>query len=186
MDLILFNGGVWLVWLTYWIIIGQFVKPTKSAESLAERFMHLGPAAVGFYLVFHDRHWGHIYGPLHFAEPVRWCGTILTVVGLLFATWARAYLGRNWSGVITLKEGHELVRNGPYRFVRHPLYTGFLLAVFGSALVAATGDALVGFAVITIAYLVKLRREEAILTAEFGDQYRQFQREVPALLPFLC
>ena len=86
---------------------------------------------------------------------------------------------------ITLKHGHELIRSGPYRIVRHPIYTGFTSAALGTAITATTGDALVGFALLLASCLVKIRREERFLTAEFGDTYRRFQAEIPMLVPFL-
>ena len=108
----------------------------------------------------------------------------MTVLGLLFTVWGRIHLGRYWSGMVTLKEGHRLIRTGPYALVRHPLYTGFLRGGAGSALAARTVDAAIGFALLLAAYLVKLRREETLLTREFGDEYLRFKREVPALVPF--
>ncbi len=185
MDLLLVNGCLWLVLVTYWYIAACFAKRTKSTESRLQRLQHTLPLGIGFFLVFHGGRHGFLAGQLFSAPWIRWTGMVLTVAGLGFAIWARFHLGRNWSGIITLKQDHELIRSGPYRFVRHPLYTGFLTALFGSALVATTGDALIGFLTVVIAIVFKLRREETLLTGEFGDQYRQFQREVPALVPFL-
>ena len=104
---------------------------------------------------------------------------------MAFSAWSRAHLGRNWSGIVTLKEEHTLIRTGPYRYIRHPLYTGFLAAVLGTAVARGTGDAFVGFAIVLAAYLLKMRREERFMTLEFGEQYRQFQNEAAALIPFI-
>ena len=109
----------------------------------------------------------------------------MTIGGILFAVWARWHLGRYWSGTITLKEGHKLIRTGPYRFARHPLYTGFLTAVLGSAVTAARVDGFIGFALVLISIVIKMRREEALTTREFGDEYRRFKEQVPALLPLI-
>jgi protein-S-isoprenylcysteine O-methyltransferase Ste14 len=112
-------------------------------------------------------------------------GTVLTILGLCFTVWARVHLGRYWSGIITLKQGHRLIRTGPYQLTRHPIYTGLLAAVLGTAIAASTGDAFVGFVVFTAAYVVKARREEALLTREFGDEYTRFKQEVPTLVPLV-
>jgi protein-S-isoprenylcysteine O-methyltransferase Ste14 len=185
MDLLTWNGVVWLIWAAYWFISAQFVKTTKSTEGIAGRLQHLAPVAVGFFLIFCGAGRPLLVGSLYESAAIKWLGMVLTIAGLAFATWARVHLGRNWSGMITLKEGHELIRGGPYRFVRHPIYSGFLLAALGSALVAGTGDAFAGFGVILAAELIKVRREETVLLREFGPQYEVFQKEVAALVPFV-
>jgi protein-S-isoprenylcysteine O-methyltransferase Ste14 len=124
-------------------------------------------------------------GKIYANRPLQIAGVAMTAAGLLFAIWARFHLGRNWSAIVTLKEDHELVRSGPYRWIRHPIYTGYLTAVLGIAIVAETGDGFIGFAIILVALVFKMRREERLLTAEFGEQYRQFHRETVALVPFV-
>ena len=183
-DLLILSACAWVVWSAYWFIVALSVNASKSSEGWLLRMQHLVPLAVGFLLIFHGGH-PFIYGRLHHANWLSLVGLALTVLGLLFSVWGRLHLGKYWSGIITLKEGHELIRSGPYRLVRHPLYTGFLLAVLGSALTAGTGDALAGFLLIFIAYLIKVRREEAVLSREFGDQYVRFKQEVAALCPFV-
>ncbi len=99
--------------------------------------------------------------------------------------YARVWLGRNWSGTVTLKQDHELIRGGPYRWVRHPIYTGILLALLGSAIATAEWRGPLGFALITISLLRKIKVEERVLTGQFGEAYTRYQAEVPALLPGL-
>jgi len=70
-----------------------------------------------------------------------WSGAALVAIGLIFAGWARAHLAGNWSGTVTLKQDHSLTRSGPYRLARHPIYTGLLLAILGSALLRPSGAA---------------------------------------------
>jgi protein-S-isoprenylcysteine O-methyltransferase Ste14 len=173
----------WVAWFTCWFALAVFAKRSKWSEGALARLQHVLPMAAGFLLIFHDRDHPLFWGRLYDHPAARWAGTALALLGLLFAVWARLHLGRNWSGVITLKEGHRLVRSGPYRVLRHPLYTGFLSAILGTALAAATGDAFLGFAAILVAFLFTLRREEALLTREFGDEYVQFRRDTAALVP---
>jgi len=112
---------------------------------------------------------------------------LTTLAGCLFGVWARVHLGRYWSGIITLKEGHKLITTGPYRIVRHPIYTGWLAAALGTALTAGTSVGFLCVALLTISFVIKLRREEKLLTSEFGDEYRRFKQAVPkALIPFVC
>jgi protein-S-isoprenylcysteine O-methyltransferase Ste14 len=177
--------GAWLTWLAYWLWAARNTQATKSSEGVLGRLQHLVPLLIAFFLIFHSPTQNLVYGRWHDRQSLGYVGLALTVLGLLFTAWGRVHLGRYWSGMVTLKEGHRLIRTGPYALVRHPLYTGFLLAAAGSALAAETVDAAVGFALILVAYLVKLRREETLLTREFGDEYLRFKREVPALVPFV-
>src|SRR2546421_2281066 len=184
LDLLRLCIAAWMLWAIYWIIAAFTVNRTKSSEGLLLRLGHILPLLIGFILIFHGGHpW--IFGHILQSRIFQFSGAAITVLGLLFSLWSRIHLGRYWSGIITLKEGHKLIRTGPYRFVRHPLYSGFLAAVFGTSLVAGTGDALIGFAIIFVAYLVKMSREETVLTNEFGDDYRTFKRERSAIIPFI-
>jgi protein-S-isoprenylcysteine O-methyltransferase Ste14 len=108
---------------------------------------------------------------------------LLVAAGLAFAVWARVCLGRNWSGIVTLKQDHELVRSGPYRLVRHPIYTGLLLALLGSALARNEWRALLAVALAWLAFWRKLQVEEELMIEQFGDAYVRYRAEVPALMP---
>ena len=113
-----------------------------------------------------------------------WTGVALLAAGLLFAVWARVHLGRNWSGAVTVKEGHELIRTGPYKLTRHPIYSGLLLAVIGTAITSGTLRAWVGVVIIAIAFAVKVRAEERFMRETFPGEYERYCEEVPALVPF--
>jgi protein-S-isoprenylcysteine O-methyltransferase Ste14 len=98
--------------------------------------------------------------------------------------WARVHLGRNWSGNVTVKEGHELIHTGPYRYVRHPIYTGILTGAIGTAICSGTLRAALGLTVLAAAFIVKLRAEERFMRETFPGQYQKYCEEVPALVPF--
>jgi protein-S-isoprenylcysteine O-methyltransferase Ste14 len=136
-------------------------------------------------LIFYRPRHPYIYGLLLHRVAWKVAGVGLTFAGMAFMVWARVHLGRYWSGYVTLKEGHRLIRTGPYALVRHPIYTGFLTAALGSALVAGSGDAFVGLVLIFIAFVLKIPREEAILKREFGEEFEQFARDIPRLIPFV-
>lgn len=112
-------------------------------------------------------------------------GSAITLAGLGFAIWARLHLGTNWSGQPVIRVRHTLVRTGPYRFVRHPIYTGLLLAFTGTALVIGAVWAFLILFLLLISFLTKLRAEEKVLAEEFGESYIQYKKEVGALIPFL-
>lgn len=112
-------------------------------------------------------------------------GTIITFLGLGFTVWARVHLGKNWSSMPAIKVGHELIRSGPYNIVRHPIYSGLLFGLAGTAIIIGELLAVVAFFLILFIFLWKIWTEEKYLLLEFGEVYAQYKREVPALIPFL-
>jgi protein-S-isoprenylcysteine O-methyltransferase Ste14 len=179
------SAALWIVWTIYWLIAARFAAATQSSEGLLGRLGHLIPLYVGFFLLFYDPVHPLVGSRWPVNRAVRYAGDAVTAGGLLFAVWARIHLGRYWSGIITLKEGHRLIKTGPYHLVRHPIYTGMLTGMIGSLITIANFDAALGLVLVTAAFLIKLRREENLLVRQFGDEYRTFQAHTPALIPFL-
>jgi len=108
------------------------------------------------------------------------------MMGLALTWWARIHLGRLWSSAITRKEKHRLVDTGPYGFVRHPIYTGLIIALLATAVTEATPVALLGAVLIALGLWVKARAEERFLLSELGPEvYESYRRRVPMLVPFL-
>jgi len=104
---------------------------------------------------------------------------------VVVAIWSRFYIGRNWSATVTVKEGHELIRSGPYSVVRHPIYSGFLLALLGTAIYMGQVRGLVAVGLAMIVWKIKSLREESFMQSEFGEQYVQYRRHVKGLVPFI-
>jgi protein-S-isoprenylcysteine O-methyltransferase Ste14 len=115
-------------------------------------------------------------------------GSLLYFPGMLFALWGRLALGRNYfvsTGFgAQLFEGHQLVTSGPFAIVRNPMYAGFIVAAIGALLIYFTWTALI-FACFAPMTSVRARREEAALTAKFGEQWREYCQRVPAFFPRL-
>jgi protein-S-isoprenylcysteine O-methyltransferase Ste14 len=177
---------LWLGWVLYWVVSAFSAKTTQRRESLGSRLSHIVPLLIGVALIVWPRvPWGWLSlrllppGPLESA-----LGVVLLALGLAFTVWARVHLGRNWSGTVTLKEGHELIRSGPYAYVRHPIYTGLLVALLGSAVACGELRALIGWWVVAGAFIRKLRIEERFMREIFPGQYPGYCAEVPALVPF--
>jgi protein-S-isoprenylcysteine O-methyltransferase Ste14 len=179
---------LWLAWAIYWCVAAISAKRTRYRESVASRLLHLVPLFLGIVLLVSPRIAGRLLSQRFLPDSAAWffVGLGLTILGLGFSIYARVWLGGNWSGTVTLKENHELIRGGPYNRVRHPIYTGILLAILGSAIATGEWRALLALALITAGFLRKIVVEERVLTEQFGDAYRQYQAEVPALLPGLC
>jgi protein-S-isoprenylcysteine O-methyltransferase Ste14 len=112
-------------------------------------------------------------------------GWLLTALGMLFSIWARVSLGRNWSGRVVLKHGQELISTGPYALVRHPIYTGLLLALAGTALYDGRLRAVLGLGFFAIGFWLKARTEESLLEGEFGEEYGSYRTRTPMLIPSL-
>jgi protein-S-isoprenylcysteine O-methyltransferase Ste14 len=180
-------GWLWLAWGAYWMLRAAGSKSTQRRESIGSRLAHLMPLIIGALLLgrrdlpwlwLTQRLWPH-------SLAIYWVGVALVVGGLLLTVWAREHLGRNWSGTVTVKKDHELIRTGPYAWVRHPIYTGGLTAVLGTAVASGTVGAFLGLAVIAAALLRKLRIEERFMAETFPDEYRRYREQVPALIPFI-
>jgi protein-S-isoprenylcysteine O-methyltransferase Ste14 len=130
-------SACWILFVAVWLLAAVSTKRAVYRESRAQRLRYWVPLVIAYLLLLRGRQLPY---PLNLrviphAASIAWAAAVLCMVGLAFALWARITLGRNWSGVVTLKEGHELVERGPYRFVRHPIYTGILTMFFATALV---------------------------------------------------
>jgi protein-S-isoprenylcysteine O-methyltransferase Ste14 len=122
----------------------------------------------------------------HFGDTMNWILAGLTAAGVLFTWWARIHLGRLWSDWVVKKAGHHVVDTGPYRLVRHPIYSGLIFAAFATAIERGTSFALLGVAIVTLAFYIKARREERFLRAELGeDAYAAYARKTAMLVPFV-
>jgi len=179
--------AMWFSFLAYWWAISRNVKETERREPAPSRTARLvlivGAAALLWLPSF----------PLpllneRFLPRGSWCfwsGAAVTAFGLLFAVWARHHLGKNWSQAVTLKEGHELITSGPYALVRHPIYTGLLLAFVGCAVARGEWRGLLAVALVFVALWRKLRLEEKWMRAQFGEPYEEYSRRVMALVPYV-
>ncbi len=177
----------WIVFLAYWIVKAARTHKTEKKESFASRYLVMLVLVFGYVLIFssHTR-----IGPLgkRFVPHdlnIAILGIALTWLGIGLAIWARHHLAENWSGRVTIKEGHELIRTGPYARLRHPIYTGLLLATLGSAVAIGEWRCLLGVCLVLIAYSIKAKREEAMLTQRFGDAFQDHRRRTGFLLPRL-
>lgn len=171
-------GLVWLVGLA-------FAKRTVRSQPNGARIFHLVIAMLGFFLLgsgFFDAGWlGRRFLPAHL--PLQLTGLVVTIAGCLFAIWARIALGSNWSGRATVKAGHELIVTGPYALVRHPIYTGLLVAALGTGLATGKMRCVVGFMLIILALFIKISQEECLMVQTFPHAYPAYRRRVKALIP---
>jgi protein-S-isoprenylcysteine O-methyltransferase Ste14 len=177
---------LWVAWALYWLISAWGVKAVQRRESLGSRLAHVLPLIVaGVLLGWSRMPWAFLTQRLWPRSwEAYWMGVALLAASIAFAVWARVHLGRNWSGTVTVKQDHELIRSGPYALVRHPIYTGLLGAVLGTAFASGTVRAALAFVIITIALVRKLRTEETFMRETFPGEYQRYSAQVPALIPF--
>jgi protein-S-isoprenylcysteine O-methyltransferase Ste14 len=179
--------AVWLGYLAYWWARSKNVKANQRRESApsrwARRLLLICAAAL---LGLPRIPILGLDGRFHPASVAWfWCGAAVTIGGLLFAVWARRHLGRNWSSTVTVKTGHELITTGPYAWVRHPIYSGLLLAFVGSALARGEWRGLLAVALVAGIFWHKLRLEEKWMREQFGESYAAYCARVAALVPFV-
>lgn len=147
----------------------------------------MGVMAVGAWLLFSNRAAAASLARRFVPSTamVAYIGVALTIAGIAFAIWARFFLGTNWSATPSIKQGHELVRSGPYAIVRHPIYSGFLLGLLGTAIYAGDFRALAAFGIVLIGLKWKSLTEESLMQQQFGAQYVDYKRQVKGIIPFV-
>jgi len=175
----------WYALAIYWAFSALRLKRIKVSEDPSGRLLHLGMMVLVFMLLYSER---LALGPLGWrfvpdSTLFRNSGILLTFIGAVVAIWARYSLGQYWSGRVTLKVDHQLIRFGPYAQVRHPIYSGLILAMAGTALVIGEWRAAVGVLLAVVELSRKAAKEEALLATEFGDQYREYRRQAGFLMP---
>jgi len=181
----------WLAWVAVWFLAARIGrKKTLKAEGLGIILRRSLPPlvvlVVGSFLI---QRWqpGLLVRPMirppH--ELLSVAGLCLLYLGILVTFWARYALGTNWSGRITLKENHELIKRGPYRFVRHPIYMGLILALLGTVLVFDDLLFVLVFATVVWGLAIKARIEESYMLEQFGSRYEEYRRRTGFLTPRL-
>jgi len=180
-------GFLWAAWITTWLIWAFQSKQTRRRESLASQISYRIPILVAVFLMLVPRRpapwWRHSFLPYH--SWLGWFGVALAALGFALTLWARAILGGNWSGAVTVKVDHELIRTGPYRFVRHPIYTGILIALTGVALAFDQRRCIVAVLFFWLSFTIKRLKEEQFMRQTFGSQYDDYARTTGAIFPSL-
>lgn len=185
-------NALWILFLVYWALGALRVKQTERRETSTWRLATLALVVAGASLIFSRSPY---LGALHlgslrdrFVPDREWIhalAVVLVAMGIGIAIWARRHLGEYWSARVTLKVDHQLIQSGPYRFVRHPIYSGVLLGMIGSALYVGEWRALVGVLLLYLSFWQKAWREERLLETQFGADYQHYRARTGRLLPRL-
>jgi protein-S-isoprenylcysteine O-methyltransferase Ste14 len=179
---------LWIAWLVYWRVSAADVKPAARHESKWSRASYIIPIVIASILLSIPPIAGGGFLFSRFLPPgidAYWPGAILIAAGLGFSVWARQRLGRNWSGTVQVKQDHQLIRDGPYRFVRHPIYTGILVAFLGTAVVIGHWCGILAVLIAFGSFWRKLTLEERFMRETFGSVYEEYRARTAALIPYL-
>jgi protein-S-isoprenylcysteine O-methyltransferase Ste14 len=177
----------WILFAVIWLLAAFATKKTVYREGRLQRLRYIIPLLLGGFLLAKGR---RLSDPLNHrviphVEALAWTGVVLCVAGLAFCIWARFTLGRNWSGVVTLKGGHELVVHGPYALVRHPIYTGLLTMFVATMIVLGHVAGIIAAPFVFVSLWIKLRHEEKLMLKKFPNEYAAYQQRVRRLIPFV-
>lgn len=178
---------IWIAWLASWIAASFWSSRAQARVGDLETWTYRAALIAGGVLLFPV--WaGQLLGEKQLWE-VGYRGALvlaaIMLAGLAFTWSARIYLGRLWSSAITRKEDHRIVDTGPYALVRHPIYTGLIVALLATAVAEGRVTALIGTVLVIFGIWLKARSEERFLAVELsGDAYGAYRRRVPMLVPF--
>jgi protein-S-isoprenylcysteine O-methyltransferase Ste14 len=179
--------SLWVIFCLYWVVSALRVKRTRQMEAAGRRFSTVAILVVAAFLIFARRVNLGILSRRFIpeSETIKAASLVLVAVGVAIAIWARWHIGEYWSSRVALKEDHHLIQSGPYARVRHPIYSGMLLAMIGTGLFVGEWRAILGVLLVFAAHWQKARREEKLLASEFGPVYQDYCGRTGSLIPRL-
>lgn len=178
--------GCWILLILYWVISARASKPVAEGPNPGLIWVYRLPMMIGIALLcigWHLEWLKNFVFPR--SETLAWSGAAVCAAGVAGAIWARSTLGKNWSSEVLFRQGHELIERGPYRLVRHPIYTGILLMCLGTAIAEDNAGAYLGVLFFFCGIWLKLRQEEALMARHFPEEYPAYKKRVKALIPFV-
>ncbi|HKT52309.1 MAG TPA: isoprenylcysteine carboxylmethyltransferase family protein [Candidatus Angelobacter sp.] len=178
--------ALWVGFYVLWLLWAIRIKKAERRESSLSYLLHRVLVGAGFLLIFFDLPWKWLHRRmLPSSEWLPLLGITVALAGFGLAIWARMHIGRNWSSAVVAKSEHELICSGPYRWVRHPIYSGLMLALLGTALVQDQVRGLIALLLVYAGWKIKSRLEERMMVSTFGDQYTAYANSTGALFPRL-
>jgi protein-S-isoprenylcysteine O-methyltransferase Ste14 len=190
---IVVSAELWDLWLLSWLAAALWSRPATSRPRIIEEIAHWTPTLAGVFILSYGSafqysgplRWLNTAKPVSLTDGASWIATGLGAAGLGFTWWARVSLGSLWSGSVSLKQDHAVVRSGPYNLVRHPIYTGLILAAMALALQIGMAANLFGACLFAFGLWLKAALEERFLAEELGPAaYADYRRSTPMLVPF--
>ena len=189
-SLSLYSRATLVLWLACFALLAVGAKTANrdirvaAQGSILSRIFKVGGMLCMFAVIYFPRLFHLPTAAANRSALIGLVGVFVCLAGVSLLMLARRSLGRNWSDLVVLKEGHQLIERGPYRWVRHPLYSGGVLGMLGSALTVGTRAAYAVVAICFVGLLVKSRQEEALLLQQFPE-YAGYKRRVKSFIPFV-
>jgi protein-S-isoprenylcysteine O-methyltransferase Ste14 len=189
MAMTLFNieKSLWFCTGIYWLLAAFNVRKAIVRQNDLSRIAYMCLWIISFSLLFSKE-----VDLLFLFKPVlpqqfgfKITGLILCIFGLCFSVWARICLGKNWSGRITIKKEHELIKTGPYSISRNPIYTGFLVAFIGCAMTEGLFKGYFSLLFLVGGISIKIKKEEVFMNQVFTQEFLMYKKKVKRLLPFI-
>lgn len=175
----------WIVFLIYWFISSFFAKKSVTKRNLGWKWILIAVFLIilaNLGIKFLNLYFSPLFSPSY---TIDFIASSFAILGVMGAVWARTVLGRNWSGYVTYKKNHELVTNGPYRWVRHPIYSSILLMLIGTFLYYPSLWIITVFPVYIGIFFWRMGKEEEIMIKLFGNKYRNYMKRTKRLIPFV-
>ena len=177
-------AALWFIWAMSWVVAARWASKAEARPPVGQQWFYWALVVAGAVLIafnFYTGQRGMQWMPFDTKEQILF---VLALAGLGFTWWARIHLGTLWSGTVTRKAHHKVVKTGPYAIVRHPIYSGLSLALIATVLLRPGWLGLLGAAAIIVSFVIKYRLEEHFLMEELGPEYKSYRKEVAALVPF--
>lgn len=177
----------WLIFLLDWSVSSLFVKKSLTKRGPWWIIWRVAVALFVILFVHYNRSGALSFFRFSFRSLFSFVipGSLLAVLGLLGAIWARINLGRNWSGYVTYKEDQTLVTTGPYKYVRHPIYTSMILMFIGTILYYGSLFISIFLIILGITFILRTRKEEEIMIRLFGEKYTDYMKRTKRLIPLI-
>ena len=176
----------WTIMMLYWLYAGLKTKMTIKRQPISSRLLQLILVLSAFGLIYSNRLALGFLGSRYIPSSgvIQFAGLVINLAGIVFAILARARLGTNWSAIVTVKQNHELIQNGPYAITRHPIYTGMFFGMTGAVLVLGEFRGLIALAFFFTSIQIKMAMEEKFMKSSF-PAYGSYQLKVRKLIPFI-
>lgn len=175
---------LWIIVTAYWIISSKTISSKEHRGNEIFSFIKLIGSSLIIYLPLLTG--GFIAAPFFLPSLITaFIGLILCFFGIIIMMRARQFLGKNWSGNVILQKEHLIIKDGPYKYVRHPMYSGDLLAMFGSAIIVGQIFGIVWTLFCASGLIMKIKKEEKLLAGKFPDDYSFYKQQTKMLIPFI-